>query len=231
MNKTYDAKIGLLKTRVASPTTGRKNTLSIGRIQISADALVEVGITVGDKYSVRVGKKDREIEIVKSTNCNSRFLTPATSIRFSEVHTLEFLGNHCRIAAQNLELTDIVFRLEEAVLVASLPDAVRVTHSQKVAAQRYAEREARNAERAQDWREVVRGHKGAAAAIALDAHRYGMKDTPIALGQMISLLRDEGHRISQINERLWRLDDYTATLGDLVQLARKYEDGLVLVAA
>ena len=48
---------------------------------------------------------------------------------------------------------------------------------------------------------------------------------------MIWLLREEGHRVSQINERLWRLDDHTATLGDLVQLARKYEDGLVLVAA
>jgi len=231
MNKTYNAKIGLLKTRVASPTTGRKNTLSIGRIQISADALVEVGITVGDKYSVRVGKKDREIEIVKSTNCNSKILAPATSVLFSDIHTLDFLGNHCRIAAQHLDLTDIVFRLEDGVLVASLPDAVQITHSQAVAVQRAVEKAARNAEREQDWREIVRGHKGAAAAIALDAHRYGMKDTPVAQEQMIELLRDEGHRVSQINERLWRLDDRTATLGDLIQLARKYEDGLVLVAA
>lgn len=231
MLKSYQAKIGLLKTRVASPNTGRRNTLCIGRIQISPDALSDVGIAVGDKYSVKLTKKDREIEIIKSINCNSKILAPATSIRFSEVHMLEFLGNHCRIAAQNLELTDIVFRFEEGVLIASLPDAVKVTHSQEVAAQRYAEREARNAERCQDWREVVRGHKGAAAAIALDAHRYGMKDTPVAQAEMIALLRDEGHRISQINERLWRLDDKTATLGDLLQLARKYQDSLVLVAA
>ncbi|GAA5666218.1 hypothetical protein Brsp07_04728 [Brucella sp. NBRC 14130] len=48
---------------------------------------------------------------------------------------------------------------------------------------------------------------------------------------MIWLLREEGHRVQQLNERLWKLDDSTATLGDLIQLARKYEDGLVLVAA
>lgn len=155
----------------------------------------------------------------------------ADQIRFSEVHTLDFLGNHCRIAAQNLDLTDIVFKLDDGVLVAALPDAVQITHSQAVAVQRYAAREARNAEREQDWREVVRRHRGAAAAIVLDAPRYGMKDIPVAQEQMIALLRDKGHRVNQINERLWRLDDRAATLGDLIQLARKYEDGLVVVAA
>lgn len=58
-----------------------------------------------------------------------------------------------------------------------------------------------------------------------------MKDIPVAQEQMIALLRDKGHRVNQINERLWRLDDRAATLGDLIQLARKYEDGLVLLAA
>lgn len=43
-----------------------------------------------------------------------------------------------------------------------------------------------------DYRDIIKGYRGA-AAIVLEAHRYGMKDTPIAQDQMISLLREEGH--------------------------------------
>ncbi|SPL65744.1 hypothetical protein OHAE_1611 [Ochrobactrum soli] len=121
-----------------------------------------------------------------------------------------------------MPLTDITFEASGDKLVGRLPETVKISALQA--------KKLRDNEEA-DYRDIIKGYRGAAAAIVLEAHRYGMKDTPIALDQMISLLREEGHRIIQINERLWRLDDSTATLGDLIQLARKYEDSIVLVAA
>ncbi|HHV68934.1 MULTISPECIES: hypothetical protein [Brucella] len=150
------------------------------------------------------------------------------TIRFRPTFVLEFLGNNAGVSAQELPLTDISFELIDGTLVGRLPDTVQTSALQ--------DRKRRVADADIDWRDVVRGYSGASAALALDAHRNALKgetckSVPISEAHMIWLLREEGHRVQQLNERLWKLDDSTATLGDLIQLARKYEDGLVLVAA
>lgn len=228
---TYNGKIGILKKKYESPK-GKKQTLATGRIHISPEALLSINLNVGDKYSIRSGSQDRDIEIRKTTNGSSKVLGEAIAVKFQSVHFLDFLGAGCRIAAQNVDLTDVTFTRLDDKLVFTLPESVIRTHTQLVAQQRSQDKAAKKALlEDKDWRDVVRGKAGAAAAIALEAHRYDLKESPISTEEMVGLLREEGHRVAAINGRLWRLDERTATLSDLLDLARKYQDDLVLVAA
>lgn len=219
---TYTGKIGLFKFKQKYSNADRYTSVSKGCLQMSLDALSAIGLKTGDKYAITKGDEDRTIIVRHGKSAYNSALSKPEAIRFQPTFILEFLGNNARISAQDMPLTDIQFDVSGDKLIGRLPDAVKTSVLQ-----------ARKLQIAEDgdFRDIIRGYRGAAAAIVLEAHRYGMKDTPVAQDQMISLLREEGHRVAQINERLWRLDDKTATLGDLVQLARKYEDSIVLVAA
>ncbi len=222
MTITFKGKIGFFRIKQKYSKSDRYVSVAKGCIHLPPDALAAIGVGVGDKYSVTRGTERGVIILRKAKSYTAPILREPEVIRFQPTFVIEFLGNNAGVSAQELPLTDITFELVDGALVGRLPDTVQTSALQ--------DRKQRESEEA-DYRDVIRGYHGAAAAIVLEAHRYGMKDTPIALGQMVDLLREEGHRVSQINERLWRLDEQTATLGDLIQLARKYEDGLVLVAA
>ena len=219
---TYTGKIGLFKFKQKYSNADRYTSVSKGCLQLHPNALQSINLQIGDKYTVEKGDEDGKIIVRHSKSPSAPVLKEPENIRFQPTFVLEFLGNNARISAQDLALTDITFEASGDKLIAQLPDAVKTSVLQ-----------ARKQQVADDgdFRDIIKGYRGAAAAIVLEAHRYGMKDTPIAQDQMISLLREEGHRIQQINERLWKLDDRAVTLGDMIQLARKYEDGLVLVAA
>ncbi|MCX2696264.1 hypothetical protein [Ochrobactrum chromiisoli] len=219
---TYNGRIGLFKFRQKYSTSDRYTSVSKGCLHLFPDALSAIGLQIGNKYTVEKGDEEGLVIVRHSKSPTAPVLKEPEAIRFQPTFVLEFLGNNARISAQDMPLTDITFEASGDKLIGRLPESVKTSALQ-----------ARKQQIADDgdFRDVIRGYSGAAAAIVLEAHRYGMKDTPIALDQMVFLLRDEGHRVSQINERLWRLDESTATLGDLIQLARKYEDGLVLVAA
>nr|WP_312196559.1 hypothetical protein [Brucella anthropi] len=219
---TYTGKIGLFKFKQKYSNVDRYTSVSKGCLHLNHDALKSIDLKIGDKYTVEKGDEEGTIIVRHSKSPTAPIVKEPQAIRFQPTYVLEFLGNNARISAQDMPLTDITLEVAGDHLIAKLPDSVKTSALQ-----------ARKLQIAEDgdFRDIIRGYRGAAAAIALEAHRYGMKDTPIAQDQMMSLLREEGHRIQQINERLWRLDDKTATLGDLIQLARKYEDGLVLVAA
>lgn len=219
---TYTGKIGLYKFRQKYSNAEKYTSVSKGCLHLHHDALNAIDLKVGDKYTVEKGDEEGLVIVRHSKSPTAPVLKEPEAIRFQETFVLEFLGNNARISAQDMPLTDITFEASGDKLIGRLPESVKISALQAKKLQAIGEVE---------FRDVIKGYRGAAAAIALEAHRYGMKDTPIALDQMISLLREEGHRISQIHERLWRLDDSTATLGDLIQLARKYEDGLVLIAA
>ncbi|MEE9922644.1 MAG: hypothetical protein PBV01_04595 [Brucella anthropi] len=198
------------------------SSVSKGCLHLDPTALHSIGLKTGDKYTVEKGDEVGIIIIRHSKSPTAPVLKEPEAIRFQPTFVLEFLGNNARISAQDLSLTDITLEASGDRLIGRLPEAVKISALQA--------KKLRDNEEA-DYRDIIRGYRGAAAAIVLECHRYGMKESPIAIDQMVSILREEGHRVSQINERLWRLDDCTATLGDLIQLARKYEDGLVLVAA
>ena len=219
---TYTGKIGLYKFRQKYSNAAKYTSVSKGCLHLHHDALNAIDLKAGDKYTVEKGDEEGLVIVRHSKSPTAPVLKEPEAIRFQPTFVLEFLGNNARISAQDMPLTDITFEASGDKLIGRLPESVKTSALQ-----------ARKQQIADDgdFRDVIRGYRGAAAAIVLGAHRYGMTDTPIALDQMVFLLRDEGHRVSQINERLWRLDESTATLGDLIQLARKYEDGLVLVAA
>lgn len=228
MNTTFEGKIGFFRIKQKYSKSDRFVSVAKGCIHLPPDALAAIGVSVGDKYSVTRGNDRGVIILRKAKSYTAPILKEPETIRFQSTFVLEFLGNNAGVSAQELPLTNITFELVDGALVGRLPDTVQTSALQ--------DRKQRVAEADIDWRDVVRGYHGAAAAVVLDSHRNSLKgeatkSAPISQDHMIWLLREEGHRISQINERLWRLDDRTATLGDLIQLARKYEDGLVLVAA
>lgn len=226
MTTSYECKIGLFKGSHFVPCRTTKVTYGYGRFQIPVEAAEAIGLKAGDKYSIRPTENDREVCIYKSTNGKSKFLSNPTSINFADTYTLDFNATYCKIAAQDLPLTNIVFFLDDKKLVGKLPDVV-----QRSANQIFSKRRIKEPRVPVDWRELVAGYTGAAAALALDAHRYASKEQPTNIEQMLDMLRDEGHRVSSINSRLWSLDGKTATTADLSDLAQKYHNGLVLVAA
>ena len=228
MNTTFEGKIGFFRIKQKYSKSDRYVSVAKGCLHIPPEALTAISLEVGDKYSVTRGTERGVIILRKAKSYTAPILREPEVIRFQPTFVIEFLGNNAGVSAQELPLTDITFELVDGALVGRLPDAVKTSYLQ--------DRKRRVADSDVDWRDVVRGYHGAAAALALDAHRNSLKgespkSLPISEAHMIWLLREEGHRVSQINERLWRLDGRTATLGDLIQLARKYEDGLVLVAA
>ncbi|MPR60648.1 hypothetical protein D7027_02220 [Ochrobactrum intermedium] len=228
MTTTFEGKIGFFRIKQKYSKSDRFVSVAKGCIHLPPDALAAIGVGVGDKYSVTRGNERGEIVVRKAKSYTAPILREPEVIRFQPTFVIEFLGNNAGVSAQEMPLSDISFELVDGALVGRLPDTVQTSALQ--------DRKRRVADSDVDWRDVVRGYHGAAAALALDAHRNSLKgetpkSLPISEAHMIWLLREEGHRVSQINERLWRLDDRTATLGDLIQLARKYEDGLVLVAA
>jgi len=225
MTTTYYGKIGFFRIKRKYSKSDRYVSVAKGCIQLPLEALALIGVDVGDKYSVTRGNERGYIVVRKAKSPTAPLLQEPEVIRFQPSFVLEFFGNNAGVSAQEMPLTDISFELVDNVLVWRLPDIVKTSYLQ--------DRKRRVMDSDVDWRDIVRGYHGAAAALAPDAHRNELKgekskSVPIPESHMIWLLREEGHRVSQINERLWRLDDSTATLGDLIQLARKYEDGLVL---
>lgn len=85
-------------------------------------------------------------------------------------------------------------------------------------------------EERQDIFQIQHKYKGTAYALALDASRLGLKDKPVEQDQLIAMLRNAGHRLAQVSPRLWKMDDKTVTLPDLVEKARKIDQDLVLIA-
>jgi hypothetical protein len=228
MTKTFEGKIGFFRIKQKYSKSDRYVSVAKGCLQLAPEALAAINMNVGDKYSVARGDERGFIVLRKAKSPTAPILQEPESIKFQPTYVLEFLGNNAGVSAQEMPLTDISFEQVGDTLVGRLPDLVKTSYLQ--------DRKRRVADADIDWRNVVRGYSGASAALALDAHRNALKgetcrSVPISEAHMIWLLREEGHRVSQINQRLWRLDDCTATLGDLIQLARKYEDGLVLVAA
>lgn len=211
----FKGKLGLLKTK-QKLKCGKTLSYAHATIHLPPDSLEAVGIAVGDKYVVkRIG--DRLFTIKKSRNVSCRVLNEAVAIKFTATYKLEFAGNLCAIAAQDMPLTDVDFRLEGEALIFSLPDAVKITATQATQIARYKERERRKEEKFDiGWKEVVAGKNGAAAAVALDSYRYATKETPVYMSQLEDLLREEGHRLSRINERLFMLNGKSATSSDLL---------------
>lgn len=224
----FKGKLGLLKTK-QQLKCGKFLSYALATVHLPPAALEAVGIAVGDKYVVK-RLDDRLFTIKKSRNAQCRQLTEAVAIKFTATHKLEFAGNLCAIAAQDMPLTDVDFTIEDDALIFSLPDAVKITATQATQIARYEERERRKEEKSDiGWKEVIAGKTGAAAAVALDSYRYASKEMPVYMSQLEDLLREEGHRLSRINERLFMLDGKSATSADLLQLAQKYQKGLVLV--
>lgn len=224
----FKGKLGLLKAK-QQLKCGKALSYALATVHLPPAALEAIGIAVGNKYVVK-RLDDRLFTIKKSRNVSCRVLTEAVAIKFTATHKLEFAGNLCAIAAQDMPLTEVDFHLEDDALVFSLPDAVKITATQATQIARYEERERRKEEKSDiGWKEVIAGKTGAAAAVALDSYRYATKEMPVYMTQLEDLLREEGHRLSRINERLYMLDGKSATASDLLQLAQKYQKGLVLV--
>lgn len=111
----FKGNLGLLKMK-QKLKCGKILSYAHATIHLPPDALEAVGIAVGDKYVVkRIG--DRLFTIKKSRNVSCRVLAEAVAIKFTPTHKLGFAGNLCAIAAQDMRLTEVDFRLENDALI------------------------------------------------------------------------------------------------------------------
>lgn len=85
-------------------------------------------------------------------------------------------------------------------------------------------------EKRPSWMAATRGLSGAEASIALDVTRYGSVSRAVKTEQLVTLLRNAGHRIEKISQRLYRVDDDVRSLSDLAEMAHKLDSSSVLIA-
>lgn len=134
------------------------------------------------------------------------------------VHILCFRIANTYISAQKIELTELSYEVLDDHIIFTIPDTVRCDR----------EKLNRFVPKKDSWIDALKGFSGASRAVQLDSYRAKEKTTFFDTEAMLSLLRENGHRIQKINERLFRIDDETKTLGDLTVLAKKYQNDIVL---
>ncbi len=70
---------------------------------------------------------------------------------------------------------------------------------------------------------------GAANVMALEAMRNGTDAHSVGIDQLEPMLRNGGHLVERINSWLWRLDDQTVTLADMMEAAHRIDADAALV--
>lgn len=128
-----------------------------------------------------------------------------------------------RVATSSVDypLTDIQFEFDGQYLFFAVPPELR---------SKGTPRPNKVPEKRVDLVDLRRNHQGTAYAVALEAARYGTKQHAMGTEQLVSLLRNAGHRLTQVSPRLWSMDGKTAALADLVERARRIDVDAVFVA-
>ncbi|MCZ7861657.1 hypothetical protein O9X98_09605 [Agrobacterium salinitolerans] len=71
----------------------------------------------------------------------------------------------------------------------------------------------------------VHGIYGATAAVVIEANRAGKKVRPMDDRQIVQLLRELGNEVQQLGPRLYRFQNKTSTISDLLEAANKQTVG------
>lgn len=134
-------------------------------------------------------------------------------------------GTRIGVSAADYPLSEVELVVEGGQIRLKVPEDLPRIRKQSILRKPQVAHEDR-----QNYLEIKNSFRGAAYALALDASRLRLKDKPVEQDQLISMLRNAGHRLSQLSPRLCKLDDKTCTLPDLVERARKIDNDMVLVA-
>lgn len=206
----------------------RKYSTGHCRLQVPAEAIKAIGLEVADQYRAA---KDPEIDsvIIRKAHtknwCDKYVLKEAEAVRFELMHVLYLDGSRIGVSAVDYPLSDAELTVEGDEIRMKVPDDLPRVRKISVPQKPKVAHEDR-----QDIFEIQARYKGTAYALALGASRLGLKDKPVEQDQLITMLRNAGHRLSQLSPRLWKLDDRTVTLPDLMEKARKLDQDLVLIA-
>lgn len=141
---------------------------------------------------------------------------------------ISFTALRGRLSARRLEPIRIAVAVEPGRIDVLVPENARAIPRPACAAASASkpQREARPS-----FVEAVAGTWGAARALALDRYgNDGSSKRAVGLEQMLSLLRNAGHRVERVSPRLWSLDGRTANVGDLTEAANRIDADAVVVA-
>lgn len=226
MSQTFRGR--LCVTREEFRKNGRLHSVGHCRLQVPAMAVEAIGLTIGDQYrAYNGGDGVVAIRKAKAVNKYDRYVIKAPEvIRLEPMHVLYIEGTRAGVASRDYPLSDIELTIEGGSILFNVPaDLPKIRKANPETAKEKVAHEDR-----QDLTEIRTLYKGAAYALALDASRLGLKDKPVEQDQLITMLRYAGHRLAQLSPRLWKLDEKTVTLPDLVERARKIDNDMVLVA-
>lgn len=211
------------------------NYTGTGSLYVKAANIEKIGLKVGDLYNVSYVENARnKIILARTNNITSSKLLPNFRYGSDDVHVFIFRTANTHISAQQLPLTEISYEVLDDKIIFTIPENVLCNRNYINTLRRRADT---SAKKNNLWADAISGYKGAAAAVKLDEYRLEAKTVTVAdTEDMLSLLRDNGFRIKKLNDRLFKLTDdrfyksgeKTVNLGDLIMLAQKYQNDLVL---
>ncbi|MEV4606751.1 hypothetical protein MRBLMR1_001708 [Neorhizobium sp. LMR1-1-1.1] len=201
------------------------NSVGHCKLQVPAAAMTAIGAGVGDQYRVTRDGDQVVFKKAKTRNwCDKYELREPEAVRFEPMHILYIDSRRVGLPSVDYPLTDIDLILEDDSLRFTVPSDVpklrvitpkpdKVAHEDRM-----------------DFSEIRQSYRGAAYAVALDAKRLGLKQHALEQDQLVSMLRNAGHQLARISPRLWKMDDQTVTLSDMLERARKIDEEMILVA-
>lgn len=211
------------------------NYTGTGSLYVKAADIEKIGFKVGNLYNVSYVKNARnKIILAKTNNTTSSKLLPNFRYGSDDVHVFIFRTANTHISAQELPLTELTYEILDDTIIFTIPENVKCNRNYINTLRKRADT---SAEKNSFWSDAISGFSGAAAAVKLDEYRLAAKSVTVAdTEDMLCLLRENGFRIKKLNDRLFKLTDdrfyksveKTVTLGDLITLAQKYQNDLVL---
>lgn len=181
-----------------------------------------MGLGPGDQYrSERSGDYVLLRKSKMRQACEKFQLREPEAIRFQPMYVMTVETNRLAMSSVDYPLSDIQFEFDGSYLFFEVPPELRSRGTPRIK---------KSPEKRVDLVELRRHHQGTAYAVALEAARYGTKQHALGTEQLVSLLRNAGHRLAQVSPRLWSMDGKTAALSDLVERARRIDQDAVFVA-
>lgn len=220
MSKMFTGRLGVLKESYRSGE--RIQSVGLCTLQVPADAIEAMGLKPGDQYRSERSGDYVLLRKSKMRNSSEKFqIREPETIRFRSMYMVNIETNRVAMSSVDYPLTDIELEFDGSYLFFAVPSELR---------SRGTPRPKKVPERRVDLVALRRNHQGTAYAVALEAARYGNKQHPLHEDQLVTLLRNAGHRLSQMSPRLWSLDGKTAVLADLVERARRIDADAIFVA-
>lgn len=221
MSEKFEGRLFVVKE--SCRIDGEMRSLGLCTLEVPAEAVEAMGLKPGDQY---ISERSGDYVLFRKSklrNFSEKFqLGDPEVIRSQAMYVMRLETQRVRMSSIDYPMSDVEFEFDGQYLFFAVPDDLR---TKVVAGTRKQSKTPKF-----DLIELRRNYSGTAYAVALDGARYGSKQHAMGTEQLVSLLRNAGHRLSRISPRLWSMDGKTAALPDLIERARRIDADAVFVA-